>query len=414
MKISTSLVVAFSVFAFAGCKKKKEEGTNQPTPTDPGSAVAKPTEPPPPPPPKPMTGPELAELYKKCGGYLNEGKADDFKKDCIDEKFVGHEVGMPDTQGADQMLTMMKDMKAAFPDMKIQPQLVIVNGRNIYGVGLHTGTQSGPMKMPGQPEIPATNKKVGALYFHKLAVNDANKVTEEWGFADHGTMMAQLGLAPKGSSPKRAAMDKGLEGAPIVVVAADDAKEKANLEAYKKGIDAINAKKLPDMMALWADDAIDSDQAMDKDVKGKKAIEAGMKQFFGAFSDGKLTDVNAVAAGDYVVSIGKFDGTNDKDMGKMKKTGKHVTLDFAEVVLFKDGKVKQTWRFTDSMQFAQQAGLIPAAGAAPGAPAGSGAAPAGKDAKAPAGKDATKAPAKEKKAAEKKEPAAGGEQPKTE
>ena len=411
MKISTSLVVAFSLFAFAGCKKKKEEGTNQPAPTDPGSAAMKPTEPPPPPPPKPMTGPELAEQYKKCGVLLNEGKADDFKKECVDEKWVGHMPGMPDTQGPDQLMTMMKDMKAAFPDMKSQPQLVIVNGRNIYAVGLHSGTHTGPMKMPGQPEVPATNKKVGALFFHKLAINDANKATEEWSFMDQGTMMAQLGLAPKGSQPKRPAMDKGLEGAPITVVAADDAKEKANLEAYKKSIDAINAKKLPDSMAIYADDAIDSDQSNDKDVKGKKAIEAAMKTWFGGFSDAKLTDVNAVAAGDYVVAIGKFDGTHDKDIGKLKKTGKHVTLDFAEIVAFKDGKVKQVWRFTDSFQFATQLGLVPAPGTAPGAPAAGSAAPAGKDAKAPAGKDA-KAP---KKAPEKKaDPAAGGEPPKTE
>ena len=78
MKISTSLVIALSVIAFAGCKKKKEEGTAQPTAAEPGSAAAKPTEPPPPPPPKPMTGPELADMYKKCTGYINAGDMDKF------------------------------------------------------------------------------------------------------------------------------------------------------------------------------------------------------------------------------------------------------------------------------------------------------------------------------------------------
>jgi predicted ester cyclase len=246
--------------------------------------------------------------------------------------------------------------------------------------------------MPGMPPIPATNKKVGMLFFHKLALNDQNKATEEWAFDDPSTMMGQLGLAPKDAPPTRPAMDKGLDGAPIVVVTADDAKEKANLEAVKKDMEAVNAHKTADIMAMMTDDAVESDQTDGADKKGKKDIEAGMKMFFGAFSDAKVTANETFAAGDYVVAIGKFDGTNDHDMGKMKKTGKKVSLDYAEVVQIKDGKMAAIWRFHSGMQFAMQMGMMPPPGAAPagGAPP---AAPAGgekKDKKGVDKKPATK------------------------
>jgi predicted ester cyclase len=363
MKISTSLVCAIGLVAFAGCSKKKEEGvakTTEPT-------TVKPAEPPKPEPPKPMTGAELAEHYKKCTGFINEGKFDDFKKDCVDEGFTGHPLGVgQEMKGPDAIIGMMKGMKTAFPDMKHEPQVVLVNGRNVLSVNLITGTHQGPLKTP-MGEVPATNKKMGVLLFQRLSFNDANKVIDGWGMSDTATQMGQLGIAPKGAMPTRPAMEKGMEGAPIVVVAADDAKEKANLETYKKAVDAYNAHKLADMTAIMTDDAVLSVQSLDKDAKGKKEIEKQEKAFMDAFSDAKVSGNTMWAAGDYVVDIGKFEGTNDKDFGKIKKTGKKVSLDYIQIAQFKDGKAAQLWRFSSGMQFMMQLGMMPAPGAAPAA-----------------------------------------------
>jgi predicted ester cyclase len=315
-------------------------------------------------PEKTMTGADLATKYQKCVGMINDGKFDDFKKDCVADEFTVHEYGQ-DMKG-DMVMGYFQAMKKAMPDWKLAPQLVIISGRNILAVELTTGTQSGELAMPGMPPVPATNKKVGQLFFHKLTINDQNKATEEWAFDDPATMMGQLGLAPKDAPPTRPAIDKGLDGAPIVVVTADDDKEHKNLEAWKKGDEVFNAHKLPDLMAMVTDDALESDQAMGKDNKGKKEIEAGLKQFWAAFSDIKATTSETFAAGDYVVAIGKMEGTNDHDMGKMKKTGKKVSLDFAEIAHVKDGKVDTLWRFHSGLQFAMQMGLMPAPGAAPG------------------------------------------------
>ena len=378
--MSKLLVVGLALVAFTGCRKKKEEGTVQkPTEgvTNGSAGSAAPT----PPPEKTLTGADLATKYQSCVALINDSKFDDFKKTCAADSYVMHDYGA-DRPGLDAAIGFFTAMKKAMPDWKLVPQIVVVSGRNIYAVELITGTNTGPLEMPMLPAYPATGKKIGQLMFHKLAINDQNRATEEWAFDDPTTTMSQLGLAPKDAPPARPLMDKGLDGAPIIVVTADNDAEKKNLATWKAGADALNAHKIPDILAVVADNAVESDQTDAKDNVGKKEIEAGLKLFLGGFSDLKSTTSESVAAGDYVVSIGRLEGTNDHDLGKMKKTGKKISLDVAEVSHFdKDGKVDHTWRFHSGMQFAMEMGLMPIP--IPSA-AGSAAAPAAAGSAAPA------------------------------
>ena len=295
--------------------------------------------------PAPKTGKELAQLYQDCGALIAGAKWDDFMKQCSADGFVAHMADDKDMK-RDEVLPMFKDMRVAFPDSKMEPQLILVNGRNLLAVSLTSGTHEGPMKSP-MGEIPATKKKYGQLMYHRLAVNDENKVTEEWAYFDPGTMMGQLGLLPKGAPPSRPVMEKGMEGAPVIAVAADDEKEKKNLETMKKANEAFNSHKIADAMAFYADDAVESDQAAAADAKGKKEIEKGMQMFWKAFSDVKSEVPNMWAAGDYVVLEGTVSGTNDGPMGKMPKTGKKISGQFAEVIELKDGKITKLWRFPE-------------------------------------------------------------------
>jgi len=383
-KIST-LAAALALVAAGACKKKDADAPATPPATPAmgsgsgsGAAMAKPVEKPAEP-AKPKTGQELADMYKACTQQINDGKYDDFLKSCVADDYAGH-MG-PQTVKRDDIKNEFVSMKAAMPDFKFAPQVVLINGHQLFAVGMMTGTHEGTWKMPGMPDIPATHKKIGVLWAHKLALGDDGKAKEEWMFADDGTMMSQLGVAMKDAPPKRAAMDKGLDGAPIIAIATDDAKEKANADTVKKSNDAFNAHKTADLLALLTDDAVESDQASPKDNVGKKEIEKGLKDFQNAFSDGKMSG-DVWGAGDFVVTIGKFEGTNDHDMGKMKKTGKHVSVNFAELDQVKDGKISHMWRFYNGLEFAQQLGLVPPPGAAPaGGDAKAGDAKAG-DAKA--------------------------------
>lgn len=365
------LLVTFAA-AMGGCKKKKaEEGTAPPPPppmTDPGSgsagsgmaqgsgsggSAAEPV--------KPKTPEELAKRYEECGNYLNDKKLDQFA-DCLAPDIVSEAPGgMPTRNGRDAVIATFKNEEAGFPDMKGEPVLTLVSGHTVIGVRLITGTNSGPMKTP-MGEMPKTDKKVGFMIGHILEIDDAGRAKHSWDFMDFATMHGQLSPDPK--HPVRAVTDK----APMheVALAKDDDKEKANLAAFNKLIDAFNKHDAKAFSDLVADDVVWSEQPQPKD-ENKKELMANLPEMWKGFSDLKFTVTSSWAAGDYVAAVESFDGTNDGDisMMKLKKTGKKLSLPFLAIHKLDGGKVKATWIFFQGMQFAQQLGLMPPPGAAP-------------------------------------------------
>jgi len=359
MKIRTMLVIALAMSATVGCKKQEKERQSMKPREGEGTApiVKEPVTPAPAPTPAPKSGQELASLYSRCVGHVNAGKLDQLKQDCVASDITIHQMDGKELKGNDALVGMLTEMRSAMPDVQLEPQLVIVSGRNIIAVTLTRGKHTGPMKKPDGSELAPTGKQVGHLFLHRLAINDENKATEEWAYSDPATMMGQLGVLPAEVHPTRRAIEKGWEGAPIVVISADDAKERSNLELAKKAVDAFNSHKLPDVMALWADDSIESDQAEAIDQKGKKAIEQGHRLLFTAFPDVKAEVPHWFAAGDYVVALGSFTGTHKGQFGSIKPTNKQVTGTYADVFKLEDGKIVELWRFRNGMALATQLGV---------------------------------------------------------
>jgi predicted ester cyclase len=246
------------------------------------------------------------------------------------------------------------------PDFKHEPQLVMVSGRAILAINLVSGKHTGPMKMADGSELKGTDKKFGILTYDHIRTNEENKTTEEWEYMDHHSMLGQLGLAPKEQGPTRPAIEKGWPGAPIILVAKDDAAEKANLELLGKSTEAFNAHKPADVSALWADDIVVSDQAEATDTKGKAENEKGLKALFAAFPDAKISETHHFASGDYVVVEGRLTGTHKGPLGPMKPTNKPIDLAYAEVFKLKGGKVVELWRFRDGMAMMAQLTAKPA------------------------------------------------------
>jgi steroid delta-isomerase-like uncharacterized protein len=349
-----SIALSAALVVGVGCKKEEAEPAKKP-----GSEKKVDKTPPTPPKPVTLAGADLAKLYLDCWGAFNAADWAKFTA-CYaaDSSSTWVDTGMPDAMGAKAIVdTQAKPFRDAFPDMKGDVQVVLLNGRNVFSVALMQGTHTGVLKSP-MGDIPATGKKVGYLVAHGVTFNEENQVTKEWFFQDMGTMMFQLGLSP---GPARPVMEKGMEGAPMVVVAADSDAEKANVAAWQKDLEAFNKHDAKALLANSADDVIESDQASPMDMKGKKDIEKGVGDFFKAFSDIKIEPTSTWGAGDYVVSVGTLTGTNDGDMKmmKMKATKKPIKIQFVEIVKYDGGKVKQIWRFYNGMAFMAQLGLLP-------------------------------------------------------
>jgi hypothetical protein len=366
MRISSTLAIAAALAATTACKKKSTEDTNKPVEGSSmagsnmagsnmagsnmagSNTMAA----------KPMTSDELVARYKECTTLIGSGDYDKFKSTCVADGYKSHDAMMGKDMSGDEMLAEMKKMSAGMSNTKFEPQLILVNGNTMAGVMLMSGdVKANSMMGPdGKPMGPPKDGHFSQLFFHRLKLNDAGKATDEWSVADMGTVMGQLGMMPpmpKGAPAPRPAAT-AMAGAPIVAVAANDDKEKANLDVVKKGNDAFNAHDAAGCTAVMADDAVESDQADEKDTTGKAAIEKGTGEFMKAVPDGKVEISEIWAAGDYVVAIGTFTGTMNKNP---------VTMEFSEVSQLKDGKIVKLWRFRNGM--AAMAAMMGDGGAMP-------------------------------------------------
>src|SRR5688572_3799816 len=195
LRTFATVVIALSLGGAAGCSNKPKEGKLPPDKmvgsTDgsagSGSAAATPAK------EAKLEGKALADRYIECSTLISGQKWDDFKAKCLAAGYKVHAADYPGTLDADTALGKMKGQFAGFPDMKLTPQIVAINGRNILAVSLMTGTHTAPLKTP-MGETPPTNKKIGMLMFHRIQVDDENKAVEEWAYNDPMTMGGQLGL----------------------------------------------------------------------------------------------------------------------------------------------------------------------------------------------------------------------------
>lgn len=363
----------------AACKKDKKGAEDKTPATDPTAGkTTEATDTPPPQPEKPKldTAEDKVAFFKACTDHMN---AKDWEKfgACYTESATFEHVdsGMPATTGRDAIVASLKDMAAAYPDLAITPTMTLVNGNKIASVGVFAGTNSGAMKSP-EGEMPATNKKVGVWYFSMVEVDPAaGGVSKESLFSDMGTMMGQLGMH---KMPHRAAVDKPT-GEPTVVIAKDDDAEKANVEAYKKNLEAFNKKDTKAMMAMWDAKAVMHDYGSPADSDMKKSMKM-MAEIQKAFPDAKGEIVDIWGAGEYVVAVMKNTGTNKgpmPSMGLKKPTNKPMSFTGADVIKVTNGKAVESWSFYNAMAIAQQLGMIPPMGGEKGAAPADGAADKG-------------------------------------
>jgi predicted ester cyclase len=154
-------------------------------------------------------------------------------------------------------------------------------------------------------------------------------------------MAAQLGLS---KAPARPAMAPDAS-APTVVIASGSPTEAANIAFERKGIEDWNAHNAKAVEAGFAEDVAWREAALPADTD-RKGLMSSLKEFWGGFSNVKITADEIWAAGDYAVVRGHVEGVNDGPlamMGIKKKTGKNVKLQFVEIDRIEGGRIKEAW-----------------------------------------------------------------------
>ena len=109
----------------------------------------------------------------------------------VADDFVDHEEfpGISsDKAGVKQFFAMLR---AAFPDVRVEPQEVFAEGELVCARAIMTGTHQGEFM-----GAPATGKRIEVQLIDILRVRDG-QAREHWGLMDAMTMMQQLGAIPE-------------------------------------------------------------------------------------------------------------------------------------------------------------------------------------------------------------------------
>jgi predicted ester cyclase len=342
------IVLLALLLAIPGCKKKDDQSAAKVVDKKPpveNPAVDKPPVDKPPV-DKPAAGDPVA-LYTACWDAWH---AKDWAKfePCNADDVVSTTFGMPELKGKAAVLDSAKAWSAAFPDAKVEPQLVMVSGKDIFSVRWFHGTHTGPFKGP-MGEVPPTNKPVGVLVMHHVAIENGKIVKEQWAY-DLPTLMVQLGLS---KDPARQVMDKGWDGAPITVTTTTEKPGRV-----KDTYELWNKRDHAKFDAQLADDVVEINVSEPEDSVGKKAIQEHNKMFLAAFPDIHIQVENEWIAGDYSIEHARIQGTHTGDMGPLKKTGKKIDVNVLEVTKWKDNKVVKSWVFMNNLELASQLGLL--------------------------------------------------------
>jgi steroid delta-isomerase-like uncharacterized protein len=132
-----------------------------------------------------------AAAMKRLYDLINAGDIDGFGE-LLAEDFVEHEEmpGLePSKEGVKQLFHMYR---AAFPDLRMEPQDVLVSGNKAVARVRATGTHQGEFL-----GMPATGKSVDVQLIDITRFGDDGLAREHWGVFDALALMQQLGAIPE-------------------------------------------------------------------------------------------------------------------------------------------------------------------------------------------------------------------------
>jgi len=103
---------------------------------------------------------------------------------------IDHDPAPGQAPGPEGFKTMFGELRAAFPDLRVEVEHLVATGDELAFAYTITGTQLGPLM--GQP---ATGKKVSYRGMQISRFDSDGKLVERWGSSDELGMLHQLGLA---------------------------------------------------------------------------------------------------------------------------------------------------------------------------------------------------------------------------
>lgn len=134
---------------------------------------------------------DIAATTKRAYELLSAGDIDGFGE-LVANGFVEHEEtpGLAPTR--DGVLDLFRMYRAAFPDLRMDVEEVLVSGEKTVTRVRATGTHRGELM-----GMPPTGRSVDVQLIDIMRFDDAGLICEHWGLFDVFSMMQQLGAIPE-------------------------------------------------------------------------------------------------------------------------------------------------------------------------------------------------------------------------
>jgi steroid delta-isomerase-like uncharacterized protein len=132
-----------------------------------------------------------AETLRRFYGLISTGDIDGFGALLADD-FLEHEEtpGLAPTK--EGVLEFFRMYRAAFPDLRMDPEDMVTDGSKVVARVRATGTHQGDFM-----DIPATGKSIDVQLIDLIRFDDDGLACEHWGVVDTMAMMEQLGVVPE-------------------------------------------------------------------------------------------------------------------------------------------------------------------------------------------------------------------------
>lgn len=135
-----------------------------------------------------------------------------------------------------------------------------------------------------------------------------------------------------------------------------------NANLARRSYDAFNERNFDEIAETAAPDATLTIAGSGDTFEGPDGTRAYNKMWADAFPDGQVTVDRLIESGDHVVveftGRGTHTGTLVTSMGQFPPTGRSATLQFCDVLEFRDGKIRGRMTYFDSGSMMAQLGLM--------------------------------------------------------
>lgn len=132
-----------------------------------------------------------AATTRRVYDLINAGDIDGFGE-LLADGIVEHEDLPGFTRDREGVMAFFRTMVAAFPDMRMTPDDVLVDGDKAVARVTTTGTHKGEFM-----GMPPTGRTIDVQVIDIMRYDGDGRVAEHWGVFDALTMMRQLGAIPE-------------------------------------------------------------------------------------------------------------------------------------------------------------------------------------------------------------------------